>query len=169
MLAGAARAGDQYVLTWRGTVYTRNAAGQISARSFSEKDFINKAAQDNGIDPKQLVLVYRVDARDTAVAWAANGGFVADVLQLQYIFTDVPNATDTVVVRQAILNDVNDPAHENTPLGSAFGTEKARRSADGTLLSYSFKGNFQYAIPEAGTIYTGTFATGKVLKDTSGN
>ncbi len=158
---GALQAQDQYLLSWRGTGYTRNAAGNISTFRVSEKDLVKKVATDNGLDPNQLALVYRVEARDTAVVWKTTGGFVADVIQLQYSYTDVPNANNTSVVREAQLND---EAHSNA-IGSAFGTEKSRRDASGNLLTYSFKGNFQYAIPEDGTVYSGTFTTGKALKD----
>ncbi len=158
---GALQAQDQYLLTWRGTGYTKNTSGNITTFRVSEKDLVKKVATDNSIDPNQLALVYRVEARDTAVVWKTTGGFVADVIQLQYNYTDVANANDTSAVRQAMLND---EAHSN-PIGSAFGTEKSRRDATGNLVSYSFKGSFQYAIPEDSIVYSGTFSTGKALKD----
>lgn len=160
---GALMAQQQYVLTWRGTGYTRNSAGNITTIRATEKDFIQKVATDNGLNPNDLAFVYRVDARDTAVVWKKNGGFVADVIQLQYNYVDVSNPSGTTVMRQAMLND---EAHAN-PLGSAFGTETSKRDANGNLTRYSFRGTFQYAIPEDGAVYSGTFVTGKALNDTS--
>jgi hypothetical protein len=129
----------------------------------TEKDIIQQIAVNNGLDPRQLALVYRVEARDTAVVWKNNGAFVADVVQLQYNFTDVANASETAAVRQAMLND----EYHSNPIGSAFGSERSKRDPNGNLVSYSFKGTFQYAFPEAGSIYSGSFSTGKALKDTS--
>lgn len=161
--AGALSAQQQYVLTWRGTGYTRNAAGNITAIRASEKDFIQKVATDNGLNPNDLAFVYRVDARDTAVVRKADGGFVADVIQLQYNYVDVPNASGTTVMRQAMLND---EAHDN-PIGSAFGTETARYDGNGNLKTFSFRGSFQYALPEDTMVFSGTFTTGKALNDMS--
>ncbi len=161
--AGALSAQQQYVLSWRGTGYTRNAAGNITAIRATEKDFIQKVATDNGLNPNDLAFVYRVNARDTAVVRKSDGGFVADVIQLQYNYVDVPNASGTTVMRQAMLND---EAHD-APIGSAFGTQTSRFDANGNLRSFSFRGSFQYAIPENTTVYSGTFTTGKALNDTS--
>src|ERR1700704_2808513 len=79
----------QFRLSWRGTLYTTNALGTMIARSFSDRDFVQKAAMDNGLDPRGLVFVYRAAKHDTAVVSLANGGFVADVLQMEYDFTEV--------------------------------------------------------------------------------
>jgi len=53
------------------------------AVQFTEQDFVNKVAQDNGLDPSTLVFVYRPDRRDTVVVRASNGAFIADVIQLE--------------------------------------------------------------------------------------
>lgn len=152
----------QYVLSWRGTGYLKDQAGNIRKIRATDKDLVQVVATNNGLDPNQLALVYRVDARDTAVVWKKNGAFVADVMQVQYLYVDVSNANDTMAVRQAMLYD---EAHDMTPIGSVFGTERASRDAAGNLRSYSFKGNFQYAFPEQDAVYSGTFSTGKALYD----
>jgi hypothetical protein len=93
----------QFRLSWRGTFYTTNALGTITARSFTDRDFVQKAAIDNGLDPRTLVFVYRAVKHDTAVVRLADGGFVADVLQMEYTYTEVANTSLTHTVRQAIL------------------------------------------------------------------
>src|SRR5437879_2276790 len=80
-------ADDLFRLTWHGTVYSTDANGQLVARTASEKDFIQKVASDNGLDPKSLAFVYRPNKHDTAVVDAASGAFVADVIQMEHNFT----------------------------------------------------------------------------------
>lgn len=152
----------QYVISWRGTGYMKDSAGNMQKVRMTDKDLVQIAATNNGLDPKQLALVYRVEARDTAVVWKKDGSFVADVMQVQYVYVDVPNANDTRAVRQALL--YYDP-YDMTPIGSVFGTETAARDAAGNLRSYSFKGTFQYALPDQDAVFSGTFATGQALND----
>ena len=156
-------ADELWKLSWRGTVYTNGSAGQIVARSFTEKDFINAAAVDNSLDPKSLAFVYRPLKHDTAIVALADGHFVADVIQMENNFTEVPNVAQTQIIRQAFLYD---EAHGlNNPLGSAFGTESIKRDLDGNYTSYRFKGTMNYHIDAA--LYSGTFSTGSKVKDTS--
>src|SRR3989442_130993 len=76
------QADDLFRMSWHGTVYTTGANGQVVARGFSERDFVQRVAADNGLDPRTLVFVYRPDKHDTAVVQASNGQFVADVIQM---------------------------------------------------------------------------------------
>lgn len=153
---------EQYVMTWRGTEYMNGPNGKIVTRHFTEADFVNEVAANNGLDPKTLVFVYRADKRDTVVAMKSDGTFVADVIQMQYTFTDVSNAPGTSVERLAILND---EAHD-IPLGSALGTQTSRFDKNGNLTSFSFHGGLQYAMPETNAVFSGSFSTGKLLKTT---
>ena len=68
---------------------------------------------------------------------------------------DVSSADGTHTVRQDFLFD---EAHSDA-LGSAAGTERLTRGANGALTSYSFTGSFQYSKPDIGTVFTGTFFT----------
>ncbi len=157
---------DLFQLAWRGTVYSTGSNGQIQVRHFSEQDFVNKAAQDNGIDPKLLVFVYRPTKHDTAVVWKANGGFVADVIQMEYDFTEVSNSSQTLTIRQAFLV-VEGPNESNITIGSAFGKETTKYDTSGSILADNFRGQFQYA--KDGAVYSGNFSTSKRISDTSGN
>lgn len=150
-------------MSWHGTAYTTGANGQVSARPFSERDFIQKIANDNGISTAGLAFVYRPLSHDTVVVRISDGWW-ADVLQMEYNFTDVSNSTQTKVVRQAFL--YNDE-QGSTALGSAFGMETAKYDSDGNLTSDSFHGTFNYSID--GVVYSGTFTTGARVKDNSGN
>jgi hypothetical protein len=163
MPACVLRADDLFKLTWHGKAYTSGPGGVV-VRPFTEKDFIAKVAQDNGLDPATLVFVYRADKHDTAVVRISDGAFVADVIQMEYNFTEATNSAGTQTVRQAVLYDEE---HYPIALGSAFGTEKVKRDASGNITGYSFRGTFQYSIPETDTVYSGTFAAGKRVNDTS--
>ena len=170
---------DMFQLSWKGTVHYTDQSGNVVTRSFSDKDVIRQVAANNGLDPAQLVLVYRPDAFDTAVVVKATGQVIADYQQMPDITqpdqrTDVANPDGTLTVRQAFLFD---EAHGITPghqIGSICGTEKVKRDADGNRVSYNFHGTFQFAIPESGGewqtgVYSGAFATGKRIVDTTGS
>lgn len=158
----SAFADNLYTLSWRGTAYTTDANGKIVARSLTEKDVVNQIASDNGLNPRDLVFVYRADKLDTAVVMRTNGLFVADWQQVQYNFTTINNTANTDAVMQSFIFDEN---HSNA-IGSLFGTIKEKRDSNGNLTSFSFHGNFQYALPEASTIVSGTFSTGKKVNET---
>jgi hypothetical protein len=83
---------------------------------------------------------------------------------MEYSFTEVSNSTQTKLVRQSFL--YNDETG-STPIGSAFGMEAAKYNSDGTIMSDSFHGTFQYSID--GVVYSGSFSTGARIKDNSGN
>jgi len=158
----ALQADNLFRMTWHGKVYTSGPNGVV-VKTFTEKDFVQKVAADNGLDASSLVFVYRADKHDTAVVRASDGAFVADVLQMEYNYTEAKNTTDTQTVRQALLYDEN----HQIALGSAFGTEKVKRDANGNITGYNFRGTFQYSIPENGAVYSGTFAASKRVADTS--
>jgi hypothetical protein len=157
------RAEDMFRLSWHGTAYTTGSSGQVTAKPFSERDFIQKVAADNGIDTRDLAFVYRPGAHDTVVVRMSDGWW-ADVIQMEYNFTQVSNSNQTKLVRQAFL--FNDE-QGSTAIGSAFGMETAKYNSDGSLMSDSFHGTFQYSID--GVLYSGTFSTGARVKDNSGN
>ena len=156
----------QFQLSWRGTFYTTNALGAITPGSFSDRDFVQTVALNTGLDPRTLVFVYRAVKHDTAVVRLADGAFVADVLQMEYDFTEVANKNRTRAARQAILyNEIDASGAHGSPLGSAFGLEEAQRNSKGDVISYNFYGTFQYSID--GVVFTGTFASGAQVRDTS--
>jgi hypothetical protein len=157
------KADDLFKMSWHGTAYATSGSGQVVARPFSEKDFIQKVATDNGMDPKTLAFVYRPRNHDTVVVRMADGWW-ADVIQMEYSFTEVSNSNQTKLIRQSFL--YNDETG-STPIGSAFGMETAKYSSDGSLLSDNFHGTFQYSID--GVVYSGSFSTGARVKDNSGN
>ena len=155
---------DLYQLSWKGTKYMTSDSGRIIAKPYSERDIIAKCAADNGItDLKSLAFVYVANEQDTEVVMVDTGDTVCEVFQLENSFTAVPSADGSQTVRQAfIFNEAHGQA-----LGSAFGIEKAKRNGDGALTSFSYKGNFQFSIPEENSVYSGTFTTGKRLKSSS--
>jgi|KBSMisStaDraftv2_1062788.scaffolds.fasta_scaffold74646_2 hypothetical protein len=158
----ALQADDLFRMSWHGKVYTSGPNGVV-VRPFTEKDFIQKIAADNGLNPAGLIFVYRADKHDTAVVRASDGAFVADVIQMEYNYTEAKNSTDTQTVRQALLYDEN----HSVALGSALGTEKVKRDANGNITAYNFRGTFQYSIPENGAVYSGNFVASKRVADTS--
>src|SRR5262245_12824252 len=120
------KADDLFKMSWHGTAYTTSDSGQVVARPFSEKDFIQKLAADNGFDPRSLVFVYRPQHHDTVVIRVSDGWW-ADVIQMEYSFTEVSNSTQTKRIRQAFL--FNDE-QGSTAIGSAFGMETAKYNSD---------------------------------------
>ena len=162
ILPMALSADNLFRLTWHGKVYSSGANGVI-VRPFTEKEFVQKVAANNNLNPNSLMFVYRPDKHDTVVVQAANGAFVADVIKMEYQYTEATNSAATQTVRQALLYD---EAH-NTPLGSAFGTEKIKRDASGNITGYSFRGTFQYSMPENNLVYSGTFVANKRVIDKS--
>jgi hypothetical protein len=160
----AAQADDLFRLFWRGTYYTKNDTGHIIAVNFTEQDFVNKVAQDNGLNPAGLVFVYRPDRRDTVVVRASNGQFIADVIQMEYTWTDVVNPTGAVTVRHALLFD----EYHQAALGSFFGLEQASRNANGNLVNDSLSGTVLYSKPDVGVVYGAKIWTGARVVDTTG-
>ena len=160
----SARADDLFQLFWRGTYYTKNDSGHIIAVSFTEQDFVNKVAQDNGLDPATLVFVYRPDRRDTVVVRASTGAFIADVIQMEYTWTDVVNPTGTVVVRHALLFD----EYHQAALGSFFGLEIMSHDANGNLVNDSLSGTVLYSKPDFGVVYGAQIWTGARIVDRTG-
>jgi hypothetical protein len=158
------QADDLFQLFWRGSYYTKNGSGHIVAVSFTEQDFVNKVAQDNGLDPSTLVFVYRPDRRDTVVVRASTGQFIADVIQMEYVWTDVVNPTGAVTVRHALLFD----EYHTDALGSFFGLELASRNANGGLVNDSLNGTVLYSKPDVGVVYGAKIWTGRRIADKTG-
>ena len=161
--ATSGRADDLFRLYWRGTYYTKNATGHIVTHSFSEQDFVNQVAHDNGLDPSSCIFVYRPNKRDTVVV-RSNGAFVADVIQMEYVWTDISNPNGSVIVRQALLFDEN---HQNA-LGSWMGLETRSLNAQGVLVNDKLSGWMQYSKPELNAVYSGQAFTGDRVVDNSG-
>ena len=159
--AWKANADDFFHMTWRGTAFSTDGSGRIVARPITELQFVQKIAADTGQDPSQLIFVYRPNKHDTVVANRTTG-WTADILQMEYNYTDVSNGPATRTFRQAFLYD----EYHSGALGSAFGNETLTRNSNGAIVSYNFHGSFQYTID--GVIYSGTFNTGGRVPDKSG-
>src|SRR5947209_7906377 len=157
------RADDLFQMFWRGTYYKNDGSGHITAVNFSEQDFVNTVAQNNNLNPNQLVFVYRPNKHDTAVVFASNGAFVADVIQMAYNHTDVVNPTGRVIVRHALLYD---EAHQ-VPLGSFFGLEMRTPNSTGGVSSDQLVGTVLYSKPDQDTVYGAQVSTGRRINDTS--
>ncbi len=171
------RAHDQFQLIWIGTLYYTNSAGHLAARPFTSTDVINIVAQREGVSPNTLVLVYRVDAYDTAVVDKATGGGQVDVDYLQMPDVSFTSSLMTQVsnghlnVRHAFIID----EYHSSAIGSIFGIEHQTFRPNGALLSESFHGHFQFAYPPNQPtggfpygIYTGGFITGRRIIDKTG-
>ena len=149
---------------WRVNLYQKAANGRITVRSFTEQEFVNQVARDNNLNPADLVFVYRPNKRDTVVVRKADGGFVADVIQMEFNFTDLVNPTGAIIVRHALLYD---EAHD-VPLGSFFGVENRQLGPNGGLANDTLVGTVMYSKPDVGQVYSGCVSTGSRINDTSG-
>jgi hypothetical protein len=117
-------------------------------------------AQNTGLDPSQLILVYRPQKRDAAVV-RNNGAFVATVFQMQSTFTDINNPNNSITVRQALLSN---PANENIS-GSFFGLEQRTLNATGQLSSDSLTGMAVYSNSDGNLVYSAHVSTGARVTD----
>jgi hypothetical protein len=155
---------DQYLMSWTATGYTTTPQGTVAVTPLTQREFVLRVAADNGLNANDLCFVYRAEKRDMAVVERATGAFIADVYQMEYTYTDVTNASDTLTYRQAFLND----EYHTNATGSTFGVESKIVNKAGNLASYSYHGTFQYAMPgpptpldpEVNTVWVGTFMTG---------
>ena len=173
MQATAVKAVEMYALSWRGTLYYTNAAGNVVAKSYTDRDVVKTIADHLGVSPSQVVLVYRPTYLDTAVVVKSTGAW-ADYLQMpdqgNPNHTDIKNLSGTQTIRQAFLFDES----HGSAIGSIFGLERQRWSTDGsTLLSESFHGTFQFANSDPNDpilpvgVFSGSFSTGRKVPDMS--
>jgi hypothetical protein len=146
-----------YQLHWTGGVYS-GFGGKVKRSGYSEKDIIKQAAQDNGlVDTKGLAFVYVADAGTAEVVVAATGETIARVFDFQAV--NFSSSDDSQTVRQAFIFD--DSLGRVT--GSVFVTQKTRHDVGGNTIGFSYRGTFQFSIPETDKIYYGNFSTGKRL------
>lgn len=160
---------DGFAISWRGTLTYNDSTGRMVAKSYTEKDVVKRIADNTGLDARNLIMVYRPDAFDTAVINKNTGAAISDYLQLPDIskigtpwVTDVTGNGQTL--RQAFLFD-----QQSEPIGSIVGTEKQKRDAQDNITSESFHGTFQYASQTGSAVllpgvYSGSFATGRHYK-----
>ncbi len=158
--AAAQEQTNQFQLTWNATGYTHNARGNLIATNLTQQALVKKVALDNGLNPADLIFVYRVEKRDTAVVYRTNGEFVSDVYQMEYTFQDETNLPDTT---DYVFSLLNDEYHTNA-IGSTFGVEQKTYNKAGYLTAYSYHGTFHYALPESDVVFTGSFITGARVK-----
>jgi hypothetical protein len=157
---------DSFAISWRGTLTYNDGTGRMVRKSYTEKDVVNKIAENNGLDARNLILVYRPDAFDTAVVDKSTNMAISDYLQLpDIIHIGTPWITDVTgngqTVRQAFLFD-----QQSNPIGSIVGTEKQKRDDQDNITSESFHGTFQYASQTGSAVllpgvYSGSFSTGR--------
>ena len=158
-------ADELYQISWRGTAYRTTESGKIVMRRVTEAEYVNRAAANNGLNPKTLALAYRANKRDIAVVRLSDGAFIADAIQLEYKFTEAGRSDGTQAYRQSfIFDEFHDEA-----IGSAFGTERSKRDKNGNLAYFSYRGTFNYSRPEAGEVISGTFVTSRKIVDRTPN
>ena len=170
----AAKAEEFFVISWSGTQYYANDAGRVVAKGYSSRDVINRVANNIGVNPSDLLLVYRPLRFDIAVIMKNDPTTSFDYLQIPdptpSAMTDVSNAAGTQTIRHAFIFDERHgtSGSSGTPIGSIFATESQRWNEDHTVqISESFHGKFQFANTDPNDptlpvgVFTGTFATGK--------
>jgi hypothetical protein len=183
----SSRADDWFAMNWSGTMYTLDSSGKLIAKSYSAKNVVATIAANNGLNPGDLVLVYRPAAFDTAVVFksasamaragvGSDAQVVADFIQMPDV-TKVGSSYDAELdgnngqtARQAYLFD-----EQGSPIGTASGLEKQKSDGNGGVAGESYHGTFHFTIPADGThsiaapgIYMGTFSTGGRVKDLRG-
>jgi hypothetical protein len=158
-------ADELYQISWRGTAYHTTESGKVVMRRVTEAEYINRAAANNGLDARTLALAYRANKRDIAVIRRSDGAFIADAIQLEYKFTEAAKPDGSQIYRQSfIFDEFHDEA-----IGSAFGTERSKRDKNGNLVHFSYRGSFNYSLPENGEVISGTFSTSRKIVDRTPN
>lgn len=160
LMQGVLPADDLFQLFWRGTYYVNNSSGHIVAVSFSEQNIVNKIARDNGLNPADLVFVYRPRKQDAAVV-RKDGAFVANIVHMEYTFTDVDNPSRSVTVRHALLFD---DSHQDA-LGSFMGLELRTFNSSGALTGDRLVGTVIYAKSELSAAFSAHVTTGSRIID----
>lgn len=154
---------DVFRLSWRGTAYTTNRFGKVTARPYSQKEILDRYVADTGEDPRTLAVGYVHDedepAEEVEIVNAADGSTVANVFQFLGGLAVTSN-DGTQTRRQRFIFD---EAHDSA-LGDMSGSERLHRNAEGRIVSFSYSGRFQFNIPEESTVVIGGFVTGKRLE-----
>ncbi|HLP77716.1 MAG TPA: hypothetical protein VK327_12460, partial [Candidatus Paceibacterota bacterium] len=123
---------EMFQISWKGKFYYTDPRGRVVSRSYSDKDVIRVIAQNNGLNPNDLVMVYRPNAFDTAVVVKATGQMIADYQQVPDVSepdmrTDVTSGDGTTMVRHAFLFDERHGISPGQQIGSIVGTERQVR------------------------------------------
>jgi hypothetical protein len=163
-IAAAQDITHEYYLSWNAVGYTYNAKGQLVVTNENAQTFIKKVANDNGLNPVDLAFVYRAEKLDTAVVFRSTGEFVADVYQMETGYTDITNLANTVSFVQAPLTTEIDTAGDLGTIGGIFALQDHIYNKNGDLVGFSCHGSFNYTPLAGGAVFTGTFATGALLK-----
>lgn len=154
---------DVFRLSWRGTAFTTNRFGKVTARPYSQREILDKYIADTGQDPRGLTIGYVHDeeepAEEVEIVNAADGSTVANVFQFLGGLAVTSN-DGTQTRRQRFIFD---EAHESA-LGDISGAERLRRNVEGRIISFAYSGRFQFSIPEENTVVIGSFVTGKRLE-----
>jgi hypothetical protein len=154
---------------WRGTVLTTNLNGRAISKPWTEKEIINLIASNfgetNKAEIRDWVLAYRFLKRDVSVIKRSTGEFIADVIQLEYNYTEFPRPDGGNDIQVFLFQEPR-----NLAIGSAVGTVRLKFDVGGTITSFSFNGAFNYLDLEADAtpkwVVKGSFVTGRPLKDT---
>lgn len=154
---------DVFRLSWRGTAYTTNQFGKVTARPYSQKEILDRYVADTGEDPRTLAVAYVHDeeepAEEVEIVNAADGSTVANVFQFLGGLAVTGNGGTQTRRQRFIFDEAHDSA-----LGDMSGSERLRRNSEGRIISFSYSGRFQFSIPEENTVVIGNFVTGKRLE-----
>jgi hypothetical protein len=154
-------------VSWHGTAYSTDANGRVVARPYTQRDILNHYIAATGADPKSVLVAYVWDdeepAEELEIVSATDGSSIANVFQ--FLGGLAVSGTDgTQTRRQRFLYDED----HGSALGNVSGAERLRRNAAGEITSFSYQGRFEFSLPEANTVYIGSFATGKRIGSPSG-
>lgn len=156
---------DRWVakVSWHGTAYTTSSNGRIVARPYSGKTIVDETARNTGLSPQSLVFAYVHDDEEPSQELdvfpvVSNSAFTkADIIQFYQGHAVTETIGSTTISRQ--MRFIFDENH-GSALGSISGTETIRRNAGGDIVALSFRGRFEFTVPEDNTVYVGTFSTG---------
>jgi hypothetical protein len=157
---GSTEVSGLYLVKLSGKCQAMNDSGAIVGVRESVKNLVQQCAGKNGLDAKELALVYDVE---TDVIEVVNRND-ASIICVVATFTDGVTVTSADGSRRERQVFVFWEDSETTN-GVLVGTERSKRGESGELVKFSFRGLLSIGIPASGDepakVCQLTFSTGK--------
>jgi plastocyanin len=149
-----------YLVNLTGQLLSTNATGSIAVTSMNNKGFIIDCANEKGLNPTTLALVYDTQADAIEVVSRSDGSLVCTVAT--FVGGVALGTSDGKRRERQGLVFWED---YDGPKGSMAGTELSKRDTSGNVVTFSFRGSIQIGIEahdgEATRILKANFVTGR--------
>lgn len=167
-----------YHVTFRGTCYETNGAGNIEPFPLTERTLLEAAAQNGGLSTNDLSLVYHVEAGGDSIKVIKTSDGTQLMTYFAFLFGDdvslgrtgLTNLTQTETRRVDYVYTLNTSPYtswNNHSMGSVFVTKKILKDSQGNT-RHSVDGlNMQWVVLPQGNrsakVCVGNFQTGALF------